>query len=413
MLALLLACSHVVHTNDPGIDVDVNGDGLADLVGADGDGETNRLVVYYGSPDFFEADGTANSSFTLPFIRPDVEEEEVMTHPRAVGDLDGDGTTDIASGMFDGPNRGALVRFGSSGGLQPSVQVQVPGFVSGEGFDVLWVGDLTCDGRAELLVYSYQLVGQEPEDAWLYRSDEGGIDGTPRRLAGILKPVGDVDGDGCDDVLVDGELFLGDAGDLVASGWTSSDPERFPMAPVRPVDVDADGLMDFMGLFDGLGNAWHLGDEGGIPTSSRGLDKIWSAGEASFPIADLDGDGWVDYVRWGTVNSEIPGAAIGDWKLDWALGRPPKELSEERLRAEVHPTLYPYEAWQLRAPDVYQRYLGTVGDLDGDGFADLVTDGRLTDVGAVHRGGRRFRAEATVLFDTASAGWAGVDDNGR
>ena len=257
---------------------------------------------------------------------------------------------------------------------------------TGQGFARCHTGDLDGDGRAELLLQSdsslllYRSNGTELE---LYASLVDRVPGSWRLAAGDRLLLGDLDGDGADEVLVYNPSdwarpYLGlladdgrDGLELVARwdgelpGWPLAPNDRFHLA-----DLDGDGAKDLVVLNGADHGAPRLAllrsqlgsAPGGLPGGGRGLEPIarfqsalpgWQLGRGDrLLVGDFDGDGREDLWL----------ANGGDWALPYlALLR---STGDGLALASRYDGALP--GWRMRPGD---RYL--VGDFDGDGRADL------------------------------------------
>ena len=191
---------------------DINGDGFADLV-VGGRSTAGGFVVFgqasgFGSVlELSSLDGTngfrleGGSSFAAP-----------------AGDINGDGIDDVVVGSYNDTH---FVVFGSTSGF--GTEVELAGLDGTNGFalqgaqrQVAGAGDINGDGVGDLIAAasgsSFVVFGQT--DGFSSVVDPGDLDGSngfrivdfPGRAAST---VGDVNGDGFDDLLIGNSLFSG------------------------------------------------------------------------------------------------------------------------------------------------------------------------------------------------------------
>ena len=305
-----------------------------------------------GVLDLFEA-----SPHGLLLTRGLLPDPEILTetavHRLAVGDMDGDGLDDLVSIGTDG----LQVRLQSAAGDLAVVATSgAPRPVESETWRALTLADLDEDGDLDVLALSDAGVG-----VWLSEGEAlvGASQGLPELLSGGGGlAVGDIDGDGHDDIFIAGDtttdrLYLSD-GDgyfrLAAADALPADDAPGGTAPVI-TDLDGDGDADlYIGasgqdrllLNDGTGR---LTDE----TPYR-LGTEESAAVAVL-VVDLDEDGHGDLVV-----AEEDGLRL--------------------LRSDGTGRFFDYSDAFHAAADTPAAGL-TAADLDGDGHTDLLV--ALTD----------------------------------
>jgi MYXO-CTERM domain-containing protein len=336
---------------------DVDGDGVPEVVGVD---RVSGIVVLETSSSGVD---TSNSTYT-PSSVLDVDSLD------CAGDVDGDGYEDVILGDFDLGS--AELMYGGSAGLSsawtqssssgvPKYGSQVLGLgdVNGDGYDDVAVGHKAY-GYVELFLGASGGLGSSPDQTYV-----GSLPGHSQQIAAL----GDVNGDGVDDLGllepkygVYGTKALGQVTvHLGASGGPSTTADASyqgdPSVGIGELagvgDVDGDGYDDLGIGMDGI----FAGVLTGAASLSLTLDHEWEAEDwyddlgDSLAGGDFDGDGFGDLVyalQDGDLGVSFGGSA--------GIGQTPDEL---------------LAAADFGVSSLTEDLFG-LGDLDGDGYDDLL-----------------------------------------
>ncbi len=355
---------------------DVNGDGLADvLLGAPTASTAGRAYLVYGKADGAEVHlaDVAMSIGGFP-LEGDGVNERAGHAVAGAGDVNGDGLGDLVVGAPEGgpiPGGGrTYVVFGKLDAnpvLLGQVFMGVGGFaIQGAGFDdesgtsVAGAGDVNGDGRADVLVGArlanagglsnsgrcYVVFGKTSTSlVTLSTLGSGGfyIDGETAsdEACTAVAGLGDMNGDGLADVAV-GAPYA--EGPLVLQGRTYVVFGKASSAAVLLTNVVA-----------GMGGFALEGEAQG--------DFL---GQAAAGPGDLDGDGFADLVL-GAPNVDIPGPFAGRGYVVFGKGDGgllPLSSLTTRLGG--------FRLGSQATQDQGGWAVGRAGDVDGDGFVDLV-----------------------------------------
>lgn len=344
---------------------DVDDDGFADLFVAtavcNGPRPGDGGYLIYGGPE--RLDGildiaSVGAQFSPPVRAGDGSGCEDYSFA-APGDIDGDGFADLAfahRGPFEGQltwptasgEGGIYVFYGKAERFPASTSwsdaaAHLSSALSGDVMrdadymSVAAAGDLDGDGRAELLV-NYSASRFDQRQALIL------VPGSSERLAGDI--------------------------DLLAI--TPNIPGASPIDGTRAVgDLDADGFDELLiSLPDQPGPSLFYGapDLLSSPLDAEHATATFDRGLGVFPAGDLDGDGDADLVAMRYV-SNVVYTVVG---FDMAVWRGSRTRPSGNIRFGADPTLagarlYPDDR------DRYAQYAAPVGDLDGDGSADVLT----------------------------------------
>ncbi|MDP2317238.1 MAG: MopE-related protein [Pseudomonadota bacterium] len=394
---------------------DPDGDGWPDLVIAGtGTRATWRLVrgPYAGDKDL----GAASAVFSESTLSSAVS----ATASGGV-DLDADGADDIVIAGYglDGASgsRWVGVAYVVSGAVSGTVDLDAadarflgPNTTAQFSIDVAASPDTDGDGIGDLLV-----GGTWSESAWLFR---GPLDGPMEtadaaltltdaggRLGTSVAAAGDVDGDGLADLLA-GAQTAGDAS--VGAAWLVSGGTSGPIneadatavlwgaAPISftgasvagPGDVDGDGYDDVLvggpatvGAMFQAGSVWLVH---GPVSGSFALDDaaarvdgiaIQSGAFVTGRAGDVDADGAADLLV-GVPNADTVGTLGGAAMLFFG----PVSGTVRTVDADVR-------LYGLAAGDTAGTAVAGAGDLDKDGYDDLLVGVPGLDLGALDAGG--------------------------
>jgi len=408
---------------------DVNGDGFSDvIVGAYSfnsgvAADAGKAFVYHGSA----AGLMASSSWN---VDSDQADANLGFSVGTAGDVDGDGYSDVivgAPGFDAGENAEGrvFVYHGSPAGLATTAawtaERNQP--FSGFGESVRTAGDVNLDGYSDVIVGASAFdSGQEDEGkAFVYLGSPAGLQAAAAWTAESdqafanfgysVGTAGDVNADGCSDVIVGAPNFSGDLnhegkayvyhgaplGLATAAAWTAEGnlaSAGFGNAVGTAGDVNRDGISDvivgasnFNGGQPGEGRASvYLGSTTGLRATA-----IWSAegnqdnayfGSSVGTAGDVNGDGYSDVIVGAPyfTNGESEegkafvyrGGGIGVLVEIWTT---------EGNLANAH----------------FGRSVGTAGDVNGDGFSDVV-------VGAERYSAPEFQEGRAFVYHGSAAG---------
>jgi len=328
------------------------------------------------------------------------------------------GGTEDAKYRLDGPAAADELGFSVSGA----------GDVDGDGFDDLIVGAV-CANPAGIPVAGSAFVFSGADGSQLFRFDGSAFDD---HMGISVSGAGDVDGDGLADLIVGAYLAdpngLGNAGSaFVFSGADGSMLFRFDGSAASDHmgisvsgagDVDGDGLADLIVgasgadpagtsvagsafVFSGADGSQLFRFDGQTPNSILG-HSVSGAG-------DVDGDGFDDLIV-GALGAS-PGGISGAGSAFVFSGADGSQLFRFDGSA---------------ADDHLGGSVSGAGDVDGDGFADLIVGDSTADPGGLSAAGSafvfsgadgsqlfRFDGQASVDFLGSSVSGAGdVDGDG-
>jgi hypothetical protein len=397
---------------------DFNGDGYSDvLVGIpfyDINGSDDGMVkLYYGSPQ-----GILDNSVPKNFSTSDPGDNYGVSVATA-GDIDADGYSDIIIGahqndIFQNNAGVVIVIYGAQTTYKKVEQLGVTQADAMFGFSVASAGDINGDGYSDVIVgarlYDKDANQQNEGAAFIYKGGAGGLDINPTVLPGDqlngrmghkVSSAGDVNGDGYSDILVsafmyDNEhvnegriyLHLGSATgiDMVPKKIFEGNQTdaRMGTSIACAGDVNGDGYADIMLGAQNFDNGQpnegavfiYHGSANGIGNTPASLLESNQAegwfGTAVASAGDVNGDGYSDilvgcYTFDNGQNDEghafvYHGGAEGIGANQWAM------VTNAHAAAQMGFSV------------------ASAGDLNADGYGDIVVGAPFYDSGQASEG---------------------------
>ncbi|MGA9511698.1 MAG: FG-GAP-like repeat-containing protein [Candidatus Sulfotelmatobacter sp.] len=319
---------------------DLNGDGIPDLVL-----ESNPVSIYLGN-----AGGTYTSAGTIAI------QQAPASYPDVIADFNGDGIPDLAVPLY-GSNDIAILLGKGDGTFAAPVMASVPGAVVG--VEQIVVADFNGDGIADLAVITnadiqtVDILLGNGDGTFAAEATNPPISGTPLNFA-----TGDFNGDGKTDLAVTEDngtiaILLGNGdGTFAASGSVNSASSGSP-SPIAVADFNGDGKLDIA-----------------VPTGAY----------TSHAVIVLTGNGD------GTFNSPFSGPSSTSTSVTWVQvadfnqdGTPDVVLADSSGSATVflnNGSGSLSESFSVVSGLSVPYYLEVgVGDLNGDGYPDIVAGG--------------------------------------
>lgn len=388
---------------------DVNSDGYSDvLAGAphydNGEDNEGAAFLYYGS---------ANGLNPLPTLLESNQAHAEMGYSvSSAGDINNDGFSDIILGapFYDNgqPDEGVVfVHFGSPKGIKPNPAVMLEGNQAGAQFGtaIALVGDINNDSYSDLIVGASEFdKGQLDEGAaFVYYGSIVGIDANKMTILEMNQSIsgmgtcvagaGDVNSDGFSDVLVGAPFYdQGESNEGAALVYLGGVQGISPVPTViqsnqadahlgtslaSAGDLNGDGFSDIIlgaphydKVYTDQGLVKiHLGSANGInanaPITLAGQQMEEEFGRAVACAGDVEGDGYADIM----IASRMQGKNLSNEGVVMLYSGIPAGI--QKKPASV------FKGGQANA--YLGQSLASAGDVDGDGYSDIVIGAHLYD----------------------------------
>ena len=416
---------------------DINGDGYSDVVcGAPfndaGGADAGRSYIYFGGS---VADNAADVTFTGAAAG-----DQFGSSVSSAGDINGDGYSEVIAGanLFDlgGLNTGrAYVYFGAAD-MDNTADVIFTGTAAGDqlGFDVSSAGDMNGDGYSDLMSGAIlnDAGGSSAGRVYIYLNSMKGMDIADGFLEGeasfdnfgiSVSTAGDVNGDGIVDIIIGAEFAVPGGKAYVYFGGTVQDNiadvtlnaeasfNNFGSSVSTAGDVNGDGYSDVI-----IGDRTNDAGE-----SNAGRAYIYFGGNVPDTIADVILTGAAANDLFG-ISVSSAGDVNGDSYSDVIVGASYNDAGgNEAGRAYIFfggnimnstaDIIFTGRA----SGDAFGNSVSTAGDVNGDGFSDVIVAANENDAGGVSAG-RAYVFFGGIVSDTTAdlilTGEAGGDQFG-
>ncbi len=397
---------------------DVNGDGYSDvIIGAykydDVQTDEGAAFVYHGS-----SSGISTSATT--YLRSNQANAFFGHFVSSAGDVNGDGYSDVIIGAYkyddvQTDEGAAFVYHGSSSGISTTAttHLQANQADASYGFSVSSAGDVNGDGYSDVIVGAYHYDnGQSSEGAaFVYHGSSSGISTTAATqlesnqaiayFGRSVSSAGDVNGDGYSDIVVgansynngqtnEGAAFVyhGSASGLSTTASTQLEQNQasaeFGISVASAGDVNGDGYSDVIvgankydaGQTDeGAAFVYHGSSSGISTTAATQLEGNQATAYYGFSVSsagDVNGDGYSDVI-------------VGAWAYDNGQTNEGAAFVYHGSSSGISTTA----TTQLegnQATAYFGRSVSSAGDVNGDGYSDVIVGANYYDNGQSNEG---------------------------